>query len=115
MEVKVLKPKSVLGKAKYKTLGIEIIQGIEIPKGFITDGATVPRLLWPILPPISSYLEATVVHDYLIDTGVNRYEADKIFRLACIEYDVTTTITNVMFICIVAYGFCKQPSHYLKK
>ena len=115
MKVKILKPKTILGKARYRLLYVETIQGFKVPRGFTTDGATVPRFLWPIFPPISSYLEATVVHDYLIDTGVNRYEADKIFRLACIEYDVTTTITNVMFICIVAYGFCKQPSHYLKK
>lgn len=36
-----------------------------IPKGFITDFASVPKILWNLLPPTGSYGKAAVVHDYL--------------------------------------------------
>lgn len=36
------------------------------PAGFITDGGSVPRILWPLYPPFGSDNdEAYVVHDYL--------------------------------------------------
>jgi len=39
---------------------------IIIPKGFITDGASVPRVLWRLAPPIhATHLAAAIVHDYL--------------------------------------------------
>ena len=37
-----------------------------VPAGFITDGASVPRIFWSICPPMSgSFGEAAVVHDFL--------------------------------------------------
>lgn len=36
-----------------------------VPIGFSTDGASVPRLLWAIFPPMGPYLRAAIVHDYL--------------------------------------------------
>jgi hypothetical protein len=38
---------------------------ISIAKGFITDGASIPRLFWNILTPTGPYFQAAVVHDYL--------------------------------------------------
>lgn len=38
---------------------------IEIPAGEETDFASIPRFLWPILPPTGSYTRAAVVHDKL--------------------------------------------------
>lgn len=67
---------------------------ITIPKGFLTDGASVPRPFWSLLPPWGDYGQAAVLHDYLIDFGkveivkddvvidhyyVNRHEARYIF------------------------------------
>ena len=41
---------------------------VEVPKGYKTNGANVPRILWSVLPPNSpEYLSAAVVHDYLCD------------------------------------------------
>jgi hypothetical protein len=40
---------------------------VEIPVGFITDFASVPRVLWPLFPPFGKYTRAAVVHDYLYD------------------------------------------------
>jgi Protein of unknown function (DUF1353) len=40
-------------------------QTISVPKGFITDGASVPQLFWAVLPAWGSYSRAALVHDYL--------------------------------------------------
>lgn len=41
------------------------IHGIKIPKGFITDGATIPKIFWNILSPYGNYFYAVLLHDYL--------------------------------------------------
>lgn len=54
---------------------------IEVPTGFKTDLATVPRPLWSILPRDDPrYAPAAVLHDYLCTrTGFSRFLADAIF------------------------------------
>ena len=43
---------------------------VEVPKGYKTNGANVPRIFWSIFPPNSpEYLSAVVAHDYLCDKG----------------------------------------------
>lgn len=56
-----------------------------IPKGFISDGASVPRPFWPLVSPMDCGELAPLVHDYLYRTGgvdgrFTRKEADQIFR-----------------------------------
>lgn len=41
---------------------------IDIPTGYLTDGASIPRFLWWVLPPLGEYTQATTVHDYLCNT-----------------------------------------------
>ena len=38
---------------------------IVVPKGFVTDGASIPQIFWVFLPTWGSYSRAAVVHDYL--------------------------------------------------
>jgi hypothetical protein len=38
---------------------------IMVPKGFVTDGASVPRAFWNIIPPFGKYGQAAILHDYL--------------------------------------------------
>ena len=41
---------------------------IQIPKGYKTNGADIPRIFWCIFPPNSPrYLSAVLVHDFLCD------------------------------------------------
>lgn len=55
---------------------------IEIPKGFVTDFASIPRPLWSIVggPADGKYRKAAVVHDFLYRTGgvATRYQADQV-------------------------------------
>lgn len=40
---------------------------VYVPAGYLTDGATAPRLFWSIIPPWGSYGQAAVVHDFLCE------------------------------------------------
>lgn len=47
-------------------------QGFEIPAGFVTDFATVPRVLQWLVPTYGGYTRAAVLHDYLIEHELSR-------------------------------------------
>ncbi|EMZ2673947.1 DUF1353 domain-containing protein [Salmonella enterica] len=53
---------------------------IEVPAGFVTDLASVPRIFWTILPPDGKYAKAAIIHDWMYDNALRtKKEADKIF------------------------------------
>ncbi len=60
---------------------------INVPDGFITDFASVPRALWGLYSPTGTYGKAAVVHDYLYRTYglATKAEADAVF-LEAMEY-----------------------------
>ncbi len=63
----------------------EIVPGwsITVPAGFVTDGASIPRLAWRVVgPPIRGrYFRAAVVHDWMYHSGSagSRVIADAVF------------------------------------
>jgi hypothetical protein len=53
---------------------------IEVPPDFVTDFASIPRLIWPIMPRWGTYGWAAVIHDFLYwDQRLTRREADDVF------------------------------------
>jgi len=60
--------KRVLARSAVYISGL-LHQEITIPKGFVTDYASVPRYLWWLYPPVGGYDDAAVVHDYLYECG----------------------------------------------
>ena len=67
--------------------------GINIPAGYTTNGADIPRAFWWAFPPNSpEYLSAVVVHDYLCEKAKNKNDklkADKVFYTALRELGVS--------------------------
>ncbi len=52
----------------------------EVPAGFITDLASVPRIFRVLLPPDGRYAKAAIIHDYLYDNALRtKKEADRVF------------------------------------
>jgi hypothetical protein len=41
---------------------------IIVPLGFVTDLASVPRVVWPFYPPDGPWAKAAVIHDFLYAT-----------------------------------------------
>lgn len=53
---------------------------VTVPKGTITDFASVPRIFWSIFPPDGTYTQAAVLHDYLYKVQIyTRSKSDRIF------------------------------------
>ena len=40
---------------------------VYVPSGYLTDGASVPRAFWSIVPPWGKYGQCCVLHDYLCE------------------------------------------------
>lgn len=79
---------------------------IHIPYGFKTDFASIPRLLWGILPPAGSYMKAAVVHDLLYQTKTrSRKEADDIFLEAMGVLGTKWFVRHMMYYAVRWFGF----------
>lgn len=73
-------PFTLLEDLVYETRRHRIIR---VPKGFKTDLASIPRVLWNVLPPVGRYNKAAVVHDFLYqNNGCTRAEADAVLNEA---------------------------------
>ena len=59
-----------------KELKIELSNGeiITIPKDYIFDGASVPRILWWLFPPIDSGVMGDLIHDRLWENKKQQLE-----------------------------------------
>jgi hypothetical protein len=63
---------------------------IVVPKGFVTDFASIPKALWSLgLSPHGQYSRAAIVHDYLYwSQGCTRAQADRLLVIAMKESKV---------------------------
>lgn len=81
---------------------------ITVPKGFITDGASIPKSLQWIYDPYGKYIKAAVIHDYLYskynDTGINRTLADKIFDFIMKETGVNAKTRRKFYVAVKYFG-----------
>lgn len=86
------------------------INGYEITvfKGFITDGASIPKSLQCIYSPYGKYIKAAVIHDYLYskinNTGINRKLSDKIFNFIMKETDVNDKTRKKFYNAVRIFG-----------
>jgi hypothetical protein len=56
---------------------------VTVPRGFVTDLASVPSAFWSILPPAARYSYPAIIHDYLYwFQPVDRPVADSILKQA---------------------------------
>lgn len=83
--------------------------GLEIPAGFESDGASVPRFFWRcVFPPgAPRALLAAFVHDYVYRThpdGWSKDEADKCFYFLLIEQGVPRTSAYLAYLGVKWFG-----------
>ena len=81
---------------------------IKVFRGFITDGASVPKSLQWLYNPFGKYIKAAVIHDYLYsvynNTGINRTLSDKIFRHIMKETGVDSRIVRKFYAAVKYFG-----------
>jgi len=79
---------------------------ILIPRGFVTDLASTPRLFWILFPPIGTYGVPAIMHDWLYWTQpVTRKVADSTFRLAMFEMGTAAWKRFVIYSSLRAFGW----------
>lgn len=83
---------------------------IDVPAGFVTDFASIPRALWTILPPTGQYGKAAVIHDWLYRGGkpegrpVTKAYADAVFERAMKELGVPWLRRKLMYTAVKLFG-----------
>lgn len=80
-----------------------------VPTGFISDGASVPRLLWWFIDPAGEAFEAAIVHDYRLPLDKSKYkiESHRVFRSVMINYNVKVWKAYIAYWVVCAYWFIK--------
>lgn len=82
-------------------------QLIVIPVGFVSDGASVPQVLWGVMGhPFSKQVrEAAVLHDFLYYNNiVSRAKADQIFYDALRELGMEYVQAQSYYIAVRSFG-----------
>lgn len=96
---------------------------VDVETGFITDGATIPRILWWVLPPMGEYSQACTLHDKLCRTyqitqvingvphqvSVTRKEIDAILDEALGVLGVTAWKHQAIMIGVNGYRIATKP------
>jgi len=78
---------------------------IRVPKGFITDLASVPRIFWIIFPPNGKSGKASVIHDYMYVNAIGTKEyADKTFIEAMKVLGVGKFKRHLMYYAVKYFG-----------
>ena len=108
MIVHLLLPKRTFERTRYILMCPVHLAGVTVPAGFITDGASVPRLLWWLFPPVGRYFLAAVVHDWLLENGMPWREANRKFKQALQEQAVPVWVVFSMFLSVQIYQFFKR-------
>ncbi|HEX9446379.1 MAG TPA: DUF1353 domain-containing protein [Dongiaceae bacterium] len=71
---------------------------ITVPRGFVTDFASIPQPLWSILSPHGRYSRAAIVHDYLYwSQSCTRDQADNLFMIAMQESGVADSDRTAIY------------------
>lgn len=73
-------------------------QRVDVPEGFVSDLASVPRIFWQVLKPEGRHAYAAVVHDYLYwEQDRSRDEADLIFKIAMEDSNVSARTVAILY------------------
>lgn len=90
-------------------------QCVDVPAGFVTDFASVPRLLWPLFPPWGRYGKAAVMHDYLYQAQpCSRALADLMFLRGMQVLGVGRVTRYAMYGAVRAAGWLIWKAHKAK-
>jgi len=123
---------NILGKNYYRvTEGFRYYIGhensdkyVDVPTGFLTDGASVPFFLQWLIPPLGEYSQACTLHDWLCEhyeitqvvngvptqVKIDREEIDRILYEAMRVLNVAAWRRNIIQVGVDAYRFVTRPT-----
>lgn len=94
-------------EVRYRFTADYLIHGIIIPKGFETDGASVPKIFWWAFPPVEIYFGSAVVHDFQLESGVDWKSAERDFKINLKSDGVSDSRIFLMVNAVRLYGFLR--------
>lgn len=103
-------PMTLYGPVVYASALLQRV--IDVPKGFVTDLASIPKILWNVLPPFGKYDRPAVVHDFLYRfNGVTRAQADAVL-LEAMRVKMVPWFQRWVIYTGVRFGGWKPWNHY---
>ena len=89
-----------------------VISGIKVPKGFVTNQASIPNCLWFIFEDYRKQINTCgIMHDYLYYKKLGYIYANKKFYRTLIEYGVPQYMAYKLY--LATQLFCW--THYYKR
>jgi len=89
---------------------------INVPEGFMTDFASVPRPLWWLFPRWGRYGNAAVIHDFCYwEQSRSRKQADDIFLEAMGVLGVRKLTRYILYLSVRIFGCLAWKSSSRKK
>ena len=78
---------------------------VQVPRGFVTDFASIPRPFWSLLRPDGDYTHAAIIHDFLYWTqSTPRNKADEILKLAMQDLKVEDATVAIIYKAVARFG-----------
>lgn len=92
------------GSLLYK-IGHDTPFAIVVPRGFVTDFASVPKRLHSVIGPTGPYSNSAVVHDYLYwIQSCTRKQSDNILAIGMREAGVDRTTATAIHVAVKRFG-----------
>ena len=71
---------------------------VTVPKGFVTDLASIPRPFWSLLRPDGNYVYAAIIHDFLYWTQTtSKAAADTVLKIVMQDFDVSGPVVAAIY------------------
>lgn len=92
------------------------LKRVVVPRGFVTDFASVPRVFWSLFRPDGNYAYAAVLHDFLYwQQDRPKSDADAIFRAAMEDLKISDWQSTVLFQAVNNFGSSAWSSNQVRK
>jgi hypothetical protein len=80
-------------------------QTVDVPVGFVTDFASIPRAFWSLLRPDGEYTYPAIIHDYMYWMQDRPREvADEIFRFGMQDFEIDKPTISVIYQAVRRFG-----------
>jgi len=77
---------------------------ITVPEGFITDGASIPRLARNFFSPTGRYFGAAIIHDYILITEKDWIKANREFEAELTGLGITSSRKTFLMAGVKTYA-----------
>lgn len=76
-----------------------------VPKGFKTNGASIPRVFWWFMHPAGVLFEAATMHDYMYEKALKtKLQADNVFREIALDHGVSEVKVTIAYYLVRLFG-----------